>query len=463
MAFIDHNRPRNPRMSTKRIVVLGAGPAGVAVAIGLRRAGEEVLLVGEPRRFAAVEGVSARVLGALHKAGFARAVRCFAPPSQRCVTWDGTHSRANWESLVDRQAFDRAALEDARSVGVSVVTGRIVSCASAVNGHHVEVDHDGRRTTFAADFIVEARGRAAPGQGSARVRGAETVSLLQYWVGPPATAGSAVESCADGWVWMAALADGRRYLQLTLDVATAALPPKRELGAFCRARFDTLETARPFLEGAEPVGEPHARTSTPVLQEEVAGHDWLRVGDAAMAVDPLSGNGIFQALSSALQAPAVIGTLLHDPDRAALARRFHQERIENLFFHFARIGRDFHAQESRWPDEPFWRTRRAWPDAQPIHPGTAPDDLQVTRRPVVSDGRIVEDDVVVTPDQPLGIWHVDGVRLAPLVRALHACGSQTSAEAVLRAELGGDATRAARVAAWMREQGWLAGEPREIP
>lgn len=450
-------------MSTKRIVVLGAGPAGVAVAIGLRRAGEEVLLVGEPRRFAAVEGVSARVLGALNKAGFARAVRCCAPPSQRCVTWDGTHSRANWESLVDRQAFDRAALEDARSAGVSVVSGRIASCEAAVSGYHVEVDHEGTRTALEADFIVEARGRAAPGQGGARVRGAETVSLLQYWVGPSATACSAVESGADGWVWMAALADGRRYLQLTLDVATAALPPKWELGAFCRARFEAIDAARPFLEGAEPVGEPHARTSTPVLQEEVAGHDWIRVGDAAMAVDPLSGNGIFQALSSALQAPAVIGTLLHDPGRAALARRFHRDRIENLFFHFARIGRDFHVMESRWPDTPFWRTRRAWPDAQPIHPGTSPGDVQVMRRPVVSDGRIVEDEVVVTPDQPLGIWHVDGVRVAPLLRALFARAPETSAEVVLRAELGGDAARAARVAAWMREQGWLAGEPQEIP
>ena len=127
-------------MSSKRIVVLGAGPAGVAVAIGLRRAGEDVVLVGEPRRFAAVEGVSARVLGALHKAGFTRASRCFALPTQRCVTWDGTQSRANRESLVDRQAFDRAALEDARAAGVRVASGRILSCVSAVSGYHVEID-----------------------------------------------------------------------------------------------------------------------------------------------------------------------------------------------------------------------------------------------------------------------------------------------------------------------------------
>ena len=115
-----------------------------------------------------------------------------------------------------------------------------------------------------------------------------------------------------------------------------------------------VEAAAPFLRDAGPVGEPHARTSTAVLNEAVAGEDWIRVGDAAMAVDPLSGNGIFQALSSALQAPAVVATLRHDPSSRTLAQRFHHQRIEHLFYRFARIGRDFYARETRWPQAPFW-------------------------------------------------------------------------------------------------------------
>jgi ATP-binding cassette subfamily B protein len=62
---------------------------------------------------------------------------------------------------------------------------------------------------------------------------------------------------------------------------------------------------------------------------------------ARSAVDPLSGNGIFQALSSAFLAPAVVNTLLRAPGQAALAKRFYQERLDHLFLRFARIGRDF--------------------------------------------------------------------------------------------------------------------------
>jgi hypothetical protein len=137
-----------------------------------------------------------------------------------------------------------------------------------------------------------------------------------------------------------------------------------------------------------------------------------------MAVDPLSGNGIFQSLSSALQAPAVINTLLRCPQRAALARCFHQQRIEQLFLRFARIGRDFYAQEQARAAGLFWARRRQWPDAQPIHGASDWEAVRVERRPVLRDGLVDEADVVVTADQPLGVWHLQGIELAPVVRGV---------------------------------------------
>lgn len=441
-------------MAADGVVVIGAGPAGAAAAIGLARMGEPVTLVGEPRRFAAVEGVSARVLEALRGLGLEQALRAFAPPSPRRALWNGALSEANTESLVDRQSFDRGVLDDLQRLGVKVVRGHVAEAASAPGRHEIRVETADGVRTLVADFLVEARGRAAPGGGLPRVRGAETVSLLQYWQGPPGSAHSAVQSCEDGWAWMAALADGRRYLQLTLDVRSAALPPKKALADYCAARLRGIDAAAPFLRDAEPVGEPHARTSTPVLNEVLAGDDWIRVGDAAMAVDPLSGNGIFQALSSALQAPAVVATLRHDPARAQLARQFHRQRIEQLFYRFARIGRDFYAQETCWPQSPFWAARRGWPDRAPLHAEVRPDTVEVARRPVVSGGRIVEAEVVVTPDQPLGVWHLDGVPLAPLLKAVQAAPGRP-AEAVLQGLDGLGAEAAARIAGWMRTQKWI--------
>ncbi|WP_353741327.1 tryptophan 7-halogenase [Pseudomonas fluorescens] len=397
------------------IVILGAGPAGAAVALGLRRLGHGVTLISEWRRFAAFEGVSVRVLEALRGAGLHQALAQATLPSQRQVSWNGQHHAQNIEYLLDRPLFDRGLREDLRLAGVELIEGRVLTVQSSANGHRIEID--GREPLF-APFLVEARGRQAPAIGKG-LRGPETVSLLNRWQGSPGSTASAVESLEDGWAWMARRADGQCYWQWTVDVASAGLPGKAMLLEYCRQRRQGSKLATAFFAGeTEADLKLHARSSTAILSPQMCGENWIRVGDAAMAVDPLSGNGIFQSLSSALQAPAVINTLLCKPERAALAQRFHQQRVEQLFLRFARIGRDFYADEQRWLDQPFWQARRNWPDAEVAHAEADFNALRVERAPVLRDGLVDEAEVVITADQPLGIWHVHGVEVAALVQRL---------------------------------------------
>lgn len=399
----------------KPIVILGAGPAGAAVALGLRRLGYPVTLVSEWRRFAALEGVSVRVLDALRGAGLHQALTDAAQPSQRQVSWNRQQHAQNIEFLLDRPSFDRGLREDLRLAGVELIEGRVLTVQPHASAHRIELQG---RDALLADFLVEARGRQAPALGKG-LRGPETVSLLNRWQGAPGTNASAVESLADGWAWMARRADGQCYWQWTVDVASAELPGKALLLDYCRQRFQQSALTQAFF-GGEPQTDLHlhARSSTAILCPQVCGDHWIRVGDAAMAVDPLSGNGIFQSLSSALQAPAVINTLLRKPERRLLAQRFHQQRVEQLFLRFARIGRDFYADEQRWSNQPFWQARRQWPDAEVAHAGADFSTLRIELAPVLRDGFVDEAEVVITADQPLGIWHVQGVELAPLVRRL---------------------------------------------
>ncbi|HDS1698908.1 MULTISPECIES: tryptophan 7-halogenase [unclassified Pseudomonas] len=428
-------------MVEPRIVVLGAGPAGAATAIGLRRLGYTVTVVSEWRRFAAVEGVSQRVLEGLRHAGLGGALSQAAMPATRQVHWNGQHLQMNQEFLLDRQRFDQALREDLQRAGVSVVEGRVREVVQG-GGHHVRLD-DGQ--VLSADFLVEARGRQAP-LAADRLRGPETVSLLNVWQGSPGAPASAVESLEDGWAWMARLEDGRCYWQVTQDAA--GLPGKAGLAAYCvMLRGRSALVAELFDDQALIPAQVHARSSTAILAGECVGQDWIRVGDAAMAVDPLSGNGIFQSLSSALQAPVVINTLLRRPERAELARQFHQQRVEQLFLRFARIGRDFYAQEQSRVGQPFWARRQGWPDAQPLHEAPDWQAVRVERRPVLRDGLVDAAEVVVTADQPLGVWHLQGVELAPVVRQIR---SGRPVEAVLSG-LAGEQQR--RVRRWLREQG----------
>lgn len=432
-------------MAEPRILVVGAGPAGAACAIGLQRLGYRVQVVADWRRFAAVEGVSERVLEGLRHAGLGRALEQAAMPSRRLVEWNGQRQWLNQECLLDRQRFDAALREDLRRAGVELIEGRVSKVHSTAQGHQVQLNS---ASLLHADFLVEARGRQAPLTAS-RLRGPESVSLLNVWQGPPSAPVSAVQSLEDGWAWMARLADGRCYWQISLDSSAAGLPGKALLPEYCaRRRRESALVTELFGAASGQGAAVYARSSTAILAGQCAGDNWLRIGDAAMAVDPLSGNGIFQSLSSALQAPAVINTLLRRPEQQALARRFHQERIEQLFLRFARIGRDFYAQALDKAGHTFWGPRQAWPDAQPLHAAGDWQQCQVQQRPVVRHAFIEQAEVVVSPDQPLGIWHLNGVPLAPLVRGMQ--GGQ-SVQALLQ---GRSAAEQAVLRGWLAAQGY---------
>lgn len=428
-------------MPEPRILVLGAGPAGAATALGLRRLGYPVTVVSDWRRFAALEGVSQRVLEGLRNAGLGGALAEAAMPATREVRWNGQHLQLNQEFLLDRQCFDRALRLDLERAGVKVIKGRVRE-VTRKGVHCVGLD-DGQ--VLHAEFLVEARGRQAP-LAADRLRGPETVSLLNLWQGEPGAPASAVQSLDEGWAWMARRADGRCYWQITLDAG--GLPGKAALPEYCaeRRRGSAL-VAELFGAQAFAPAQVHARSSTAILAGDCVGDDWIRVGDAAMAVDPLSGNGIFQSLSSALQAPVVVNTLLCRPERAALAKRFHQQRVEQLFLRFARIGRDFYGQEQARAGLSFWARRQGWPDAQPLHLAADWAAVRVETRPVLRDGFVDEAEVVVTADQPLGIWHLQGVELAPVVRGLRGgLGVEHVLKGLALAQQG-------RVRRWLVEQG----------
>lgn len=435
------------------VLVAGAGPAGATAALGLARLGYTVCVVGMPRPFDACEGISRRVVEALQHAGFLAALEQIPPPGLREVDWNGERRAQNTESLIWRPAFDAALIPDLRDAGVRVVQARIATLLhdDGVPGMRLS---DG--TELRARIVLEARGRAAPQGRAVGMRGPATLAVLQRARGPRARPGSSVFACPDGWVWLARLADGQHYVQFCVAADAPDLPKRPGLAAWTRERIAALPQAQAWLEGCESAGPPTARASTALLHARPWEHGVLRVGDAAMAVDPLSGNGIFQSLSSATTAPAVVHTLLQRPADAALALGFHAARLRETFLRFARIGRDFHAAETRWAEQPFWQARAQWPDAEPAHE-LLPRIVGAAHRPVIEDGFIREREVMITTGQPLGVWRVEGVEVAPLLRELpHEPAAQAAALAQRVDAATGSPAQRRHLETWLLRHGLTA-------
>jgi flavin-dependent dehydrogenase len=78
------------------------------------------------------------------------------------------------------------------------------------------------------------------------------------------------------------------------------------------------------------------------------------VGDAALAMDPLSGRGLTAALRSSLDAAEAIARLRDGNEEAAHAfAAAHLKRTQS----YLAARRVYYTGESRWRDETFWARR----------------------------------------------------------------------------------------------------------
>lgn len=409
---------------TNRIAVIGAGPAGTAVACGLAALGYQVVLVNKPRRRYAVEGISDRTLQALQQLNCLNAIASVGMEVVREVTWNNDTSQKNREYILDRSKFDKALLDDANSAGVIVIHGNARQIQLTDDGWQIQVQQrkPDQSTLITCEFLVEARGRGTPKLSNHIERGPAALALSQAWQMEKPYHVSKLATFPHGWGWFIAGRDGHAVLQLMTHGKTQSERSPhneaRSLSERYQQTIDTFKEGKQWIQHAAPKGSVSACGAGMRLNPNLVSRNRIAIGDAALAPDPLSGHGIFEALSSALTAIAVINTILRKSENSQAAFSFYQQRIEQRFKQLSRVGRDFYQQETRWPQETFWAERINWPDQEASHPEAGYAKGIIKSMPIIRNQFIETEPVVVTVDNPLGVLHISGVPLVALLDAL---------------------------------------------
>ncbi|GAB4512798.1 MAG: hypothetical protein Tsb0019_09760 [Roseibium sp.] len=394
-------------------VVAGGGPAGAFAAHELARAGLRVLIVdpasGRPR----LEGLGARVEQLLRARGLDGALAAASGPLPRSVAWAGLSDNASGERLVERTRFDAALRRAAVAAGARLETARVRRVLAADPGDGVSLLlSSGKAVT--ARLMVDARGRQAPSRD--RLKGPETLAISGYLRQSAEDNGTFVAATPEGWLWRAAAPGFKTWVQVCIDAGDLEGSGQPALEARV-ARFLAQPEIRDAFADAVLRRPLQARSAGLVLAAPELRLPVIPVGDAAVAIDPLSGHGLFWALSSALAAVPAALTLLEMPgEGAGLAARFYRDRVVGTFWRQARTGRDFHRLETALAAHDFWRRRAAWPDDDPAHPEA--DAVSLVRRVVVDGNRLAERDVLVTPLDPGGVAFVAGIPVRDLAAFL---------------------------------------------
>lgn len=353
------------------VLILGAGPAGLAAALRLQQLGYAVVIV--ERQAAASSNIGeALTPGIFNLLDFLNAGAALdvatAPPAPIRQRW-----RSGAEELrpadprsrmVDRQQFDTALLDQFLARGGRCIRpAHIAQVFKHVDGARVTVETAQQQLIFDVRRVIDARGRTATGTK----RHALAPPLLALWLEIPnsPTIETRIEALEDGWLWGATTAQGQHRIIAICDPRT---PRAHRAGQPAAWLQDALRSSQLFrdveLLNSEPLRACAAgATVVSALDDGLT----LRTGDAALALDPLSSSGVEKTMRLALQAATAVHTELSSSiDRELAAAYYRQCIIESAARHVAWTRQHYQAA---WPaeDAPFWRAQRAAAEIDDTH------------------------------------------------------------------------------------------------
>ncbi|MEV8596118.1 FAD-dependent monooxygenase [Streptomyces sp. NPDC052012] len=360
------------------VVVAGGGPAGCAAALTLTRAGRTVLLVdsttGPPKTGEALVPVARLLLHDLQVADTVLAAghlpshgnhSAWGSPVLHTVDFIRDPYGHGWH--LDRPLFDRTLRTAAGAAGAEVVehttVRRPVRCRDGTWHLTLRAAHAAPRPVTCR-WIVDATGRraaiAVTSGARRRVEDRLTAHHLTLDALPGATDGhSLVESAPDGWWYTTLLPSRRRLLSYFTD--PDLFTPTDFRRRLLATRY-VAPTAHPHgLGDLGPLRRAPAQSSH---LDRVHGDGWIAAGDAAVAFDPLSSQGILTALYTGLGAAQAIDAHLRGTSDALDA---YTAQITAALAAYRQGHRMVHAQETRWLDHPFWSRRQGRADTRGAH------------------------------------------------------------------------------------------------
>jgi flavin-dependent dehydrogenase len=259
------------------------------------------------------------------------AVELDFPDDEGASPWGYSLSRRALDAILLNAARAAGArvLEETRVDGVRFEPGRVTVSARGGGDEPLEID---------ARLVVGSGGRNCPvarALGSQRRDARARFDLLAHWSGRPADLDGDGEGGASGpgavcelrvrgdrYVAVAPIENGRWNVNCV--VSRSALRDEPEADALYREVVGAAPSseAAPVGAGANaaPVEDVVASDVTPLWTGRATAGRALLIGDAALFLDPFTGQGLYLALRSAALAAAVVPrALARGASRASLA------------------------------------------------------------------------------------------------------------------------------------------------
>ena len=350
------------------VCIIGAGPAGSSLAIRLAQLGHAVCIIERsvfPRPRLG-ECLNPGIWPQLELLGVARTIESagFWPYRTWVIQWERDFPirrdfGAKSGLLVDRGRFDTLLLEFARAHGVHVMQPAYVRTRRRDDqGWHLNVQFADGTCALDADFLADASGRSTLSRGHKQRGTHRMLALYGYWCGVSLPHEPQIEAGSNGWYWGVPLPNGTYNAIVFVDAADFCA----ERGPSLRASYKALIDRSTLMAGCRDgclIGPVRAIDATPYLDGESIDPYSIKIGDSALALDPLSSSGVQKAINTALIGAVVVNTVLRRPERADAAGQFYTDNITEASDRHRRWAAEHYAVAVATRSGPFWQLRAA--------------------------------------------------------------------------------------------------------
>ncbi|WP_339899799.1 tryptophan 7-halogenase [uncultured Gilvimarinus sp.] len=257
---------------------------------------------------------------------------------------------------LNRPEFESLLQQTAEARGVNLLNPATVTAArrNAASWQLTLNNGDAINT----GWVIDATGRNAC---FARQQGAQRTSddsLIAAWgiITQDIARGmqrsmATIAAAENGWWYSAPLPNNQRLLAYHTDQTLLNTAQWRHPEPFKRAALQQSALADLGIDASLATLDYRGITAAHSTKlNQVCGNRWAAIGDAAISFDPLSSQGMYNAMASAMQFAELF--------QAGAVTREYPKQVQAIWQHYVNHKAFFYGQERRFVTQPFWQDRQ---------------------------------------------------------------------------------------------------------
>lgn len=290
--------------------------------------------------------------------------------SDRVQVVDHLRNPDGYSWHLDRRAFEAYLRQSAMKRGVNCIWNtKLYSSSHDGTFWQIKVKPDeiiqpDDFHTIKARFVIDASGRQSHFARSIGIERIHFDKLIATWAvvaDKEQYQMSTISSGRSGWWYSAPLPDKRRIITFQTDSDLIDRKSVRDADSFIKLVSTNREMARLLQESRGEFEFCGTVSANSTRLKQVAGRQWVALGDAAMSFDPLSSQGMLNAMATAMQ----LTELMHEHDfilQSDFKKMCHLNDkfgylTDRIWEHYVKHKRIFYSGERRWKDSAFWKRR----------------------------------------------------------------------------------------------------------